>query len=198
MGDYHGRPSFAVDCLVDSLVQIIPVMAIHLKSVPSKGTPFICQRFKRKNFVGCSVDLQFIIVTDAYNIIHFVVGGKHGRFPYLSLITFAISYYAEDIVAFVVKSYQQDPFQRSKFRRLVGWWFKDQLYQFGMNVIGRHVLPTRMILAELWGGIVGLLGEYPRSLRRIEQIKKQFASDVALPFQQQFGCRQDDRVMLQK
>ncbi|MEH1827687.1 MAG: glycosyltransferase [Nostoc sp.] len=78
-------------------------------------------------------------------------------------------------MAFVVKSYQSDPPQRSQLRRLVWWWFKDQLKQLKNSFRGRHVLPPNMILAELWGGIVGILGEYSRSLRRIEQIRRQFS-----------------------
>jgi len=78
-------------------------------------------------------------------------------------------------MAFVVKSYQNDPPQRSQLRRLIWWWLKDQLDQFKKSLRGRHALPPAMILAEFWGGIVGLLGEYPRSLRRIEQIRRQFS-----------------------
>ncbi|MEG4961766.1 MULTISPECIES: glycosyltransferase [unclassified Microcoleus] len=78
-------------------------------------------------------------------------------------------------MAFVVKSYQTDPSQRSKLRWLVGWWFADQLNQLQKSVRGCHVLPPTMILAELWGGVVGLFGEYPRSLKRIEKIRQQFA-----------------------
>lgn len=77
-------------------------------------------------------------------------------------------------MAFVVKSYQSDPPQRSRLRHLVWWWIKDHLDQFQKSLRGHHVLAPAMILAELWGGIVGLLGEYHRSLRRIEQIQRQF------------------------
>jgi hypothetical protein len=35
-----------------------------------------------------------------------------------------------------------------------------------------------MILAEFFGGIIGLLGEYPRSVRRVEQIRKRFAAET--------------------
>jgi len=76
--------------------------------------------------------------------------------------------------AFVVKSYQQDVSQRSKLFRLMGWWFQDQLHQLGKSLICCHPLPPIMILAELCGGIVGLLGEYPRSVRRVEKVRKQF------------------------
>ncbi|NQE33171.1 glycosyltransferase family 2 protein [Microcoleus asticus] len=78
-------------------------------------------------------------------------------------------------MAFVVKSYQTDPSQRSKLCWLVGWWFADQLNQLQKSVRGCHVLPPTMILAELWGGVVGLFGEYPRSLKRIEKMRQKFA-----------------------
>lgn len=78
-------------------------------------------------------------------------------------------------MAFVVKSYQTDPSQRSKLRWLVAWWFANQLNQLQQSVRGCHVLPPPMILAELWGGVVGLFGEYPRSLKLIEKIRQQFA-----------------------
>lgn len=78
-------------------------------------------------------------------------------------------------MAFVTKSYQSDLAQRSQFRRLVQWWFKDQGKQLVKSLMGRHSLPSEMILAELWGGIVGLLGEYGRSQQRIEQIRRQYS-----------------------
>lgn len=78
-------------------------------------------------------------------------------------------------MAFVIKSYQSDPPQRSQLRRLILWWFKNQLRQIRERLRGRHPLPMPMLLSELWGGVVGLLGEYRRSLRRIEQIRRQFS-----------------------
>ncbi len=78
-------------------------------------------------------------------------------------------------MAFAVKSYQSDPPQRFKWRRLVGWWFKDQLRRLLKSLVGRYILPPDIVLAELWGGVVGLLGEYSRSLARIEQIRRQYS-----------------------
>lgn len=78
-------------------------------------------------------------------------------------------------MAFVAKSYQSDPLQRSQLRRLVWWWLKYQLKQLKQGLRGRHPLPLPMLLAELWGGIIGLLGEYSRSMRRVKQIRKQFS-----------------------
>lgn len=78
-------------------------------------------------------------------------------------------------MAFVAKSYREDPPQRAKLRRLVSWWFGDQLRQLVKSLLGRHQLPARMVAAELRGGLQGLLGEYARSTRRVEAIRKRFA-----------------------
>lgn len=81
------------------------------------------------------------------------------------------------LMAFVVKSYQQDPENQVLFRGLVKWWFKDMVHQLAGSLLRRHILSPEMILAELWGGIIGLLGEYPRSVKRIEKIRKQFPNE---------------------
>lgn len=78
------------------------------------------------------------------------------------------------LMAFVIKSYQSEPTQCCRWRRLMGWWFKDQLRQFLKSLVGRHALPPDLVLAELWGGVIGLLGEYSRSLKRSEQIRRQY------------------------
>lgn len=78
-------------------------------------------------------------------------------------------------MAFVTKTYGTDPEMRSRLRGIVKWWFKDQLKGLVRSVKGRHELPPSMVLAELWGGVQGLLGEYPRSVRRAEQIRRQSA-----------------------
>jgi GT2 family glycosyltransferase len=78
------------------------------------------------------------------------------------------------LMAFVTKSYQSDPAQRPKLKRLVKWWFRYQLGQVKQRLKKRHPLPLPMLLAELTGGITGLLGEYQRSQRRIEQIRRQY------------------------
>lgn len=70
-------------------------------------------------------------------------------------------------MAFVEKSYRNDPPQRARLRRLVIWWIRDQLRQLFEALRGKHVLPFSMIFAEFCGGMVGIFGEYPRSLKRI-------------------------------
>lgn len=73
-------------------------------------------------------------------------------------------------MAFVTKSYESDRENQGKFRALVWWWFRDQVKQLIKSVLGQHSLPPKMILAELWGGIQGLFGEYGRSRRRVAKI----------------------------
>jgi len=78
-------------------------------------------------------------------------------------------------MTFVAKSYQQDKVERSKLRRLVWWWFF--VYQPSIllkSFIGLNSIHPSMVLAEVWGGAVGLLGEYQRSHRRIQAIRTRF------------------------
>jgi glycosyltransferase involved in cell wall biosynthesis len=79
------------------------------------------------------------------------------------------------LMAFVEKSYRNDPPQRAQFRRLLIWWIRDQLLQMFKALRGKHVVPFSIIFAEFRGGIVGIFGEYPRSLKRIAMIQREFA-----------------------
>jgi glycosyltransferase involved in cell wall biosynthesis len=78
-------------------------------------------------------------------------------------------------MAFVEKSYRNDPSQRARFRRLVVWWIRDQILQMSAALRGKHALPFSMIFAEFCGGMVGLFGEYTRSLKRTARVRKDFA-----------------------
>ena len=125
---------------------------------------------------GGDLDIFYRVVRAGYPLVYeprFLVFHEHRR----DLEALRRQYYSwgQGFMAFVVKSHQADPLQRAKLRRLVGWWFGDQLRQLHRSLRGRHPLPPPMILAELWGGVVGLLGEYPRSQRRTERIKEAFA-----------------------
>ena len=79
-------------------------------------------------------------------------------------------------MAFVVKSYLSDCEMRSRFVQLVGWWCKYQLRLLGRSLLKKHTLPVGMVMAEIWGGIMGLLGGYARSQRRIQFIQDHFKS----------------------
>jgi glycosyltransferase involved in cell wall biosynthesis len=125
---------------------------------------------------GGDLDIFYRVIRAGYPLIYepqYLVYHQHRR-EYAKLShqywTWGLGF-----MAFVVKSFQNDPPQRVMLCRLIGWWVKDMLRQLKSSIRGRHVLPPTMLLAELWGGIVGLFGEYPRSLRRVEQIRRQFS-----------------------
>lgn len=75
-------------------------------------------------------------------------------------------------MAYARKSYLADPPMRSRWRRMVIWWFKDQVRSLLHSVIGRNPTPPGMVLAELAGGVIGIAGEYERSLRRVQRIRE--------------------------
>jgi hypothetical protein len=77
-------------------------------------------------------------------------------------------------MAFVVKTYNADVTQRPKLRRFLLWWFGYKLHGLSKSLRGKHVLPPGLLLAELWGGILGLSGAYSRSVRRAERIRKRY------------------------
>jgi len=78
-------------------------------------------------------------------------------------------------MAFVEKCYRTDPSQRAKLHRLIVWWFMRLLWQFQKSLTGKHPLPPRVILSQLRGGLVGLLGGYSRSTKRLKQVREKFA-----------------------
>jgi len=80
--------------------------------------------------------------------------------------------WGEGFMAFVEKTYRTDPPQRSKLRRLVRWWFADQLGSLQRSLRGRSPLSPRLALAELAGGVVGLTGAYRRSRRRVDRLRR--------------------------
>lgn len=73
--------------------------------------------------------------------------------------------------AYVVKSMRADPDARGQFRRLLVWWLGYQAGRVKRRLLGREPTPMRMIAGEIWGGIVGLCGEYDRSQRRVAAIR---------------------------
>ncbi len=126
---------------------------------------------------GGDLDIFYRVVRAGYPLVYapqYLAYHRHRRD--LSGLRRQYESWGRGFMAFVVKSYRTDPSQRPKLRGIVQWWFKYQLWQLQKSLRGRHILPPEMILAELRGGVVGLLGEYPRSLRRIERIRQQVAA----------------------
>ncbi len=126
---------------------------------------------------GGDTDMLYRVVRAGYPIVYepqFMVFHKHRR----SIDQLRRQYcrsWGQGLMAFVAKSYRSDIPQRSNLRRLIAWWFGYRMRELMRSVLGNHVLPPEMVLAELWGGIVGLLVAYPRSVKRMGQIRKQYS-----------------------
>ena len=78
------------------------------------------------------------------------------------------------LMAFLSKWYpRSSPAERRTIRRLVAWWFgRYQPEMLVRGVTGRRGMTIDLALAELWGGVIGLAGEYPRSRRRIAKLAR--------------------------
>jgi len=76
------------------------------------------------------------------------------------------------MMAFLVKCRRSDHALHARHRAMVRWWFVDQgraLARAMRNLRGRDI---RFGLAEIWGGICGLAGEYDRSRSRVQAIRE--------------------------
>jgi glycosyltransferase involved in cell wall biosynthesis len=81
-------------------------------------------------------------------------------------------------MCYLMKCIKSDPQRRIPLMRLIVWWFEDRLAhllrELKKSARGEGDLPPSMLLGELWGGVIGLLGGYARSQRRVEKIRKRF------------------------
>jgi GT2 family glycosyltransferase len=76
------------------------------------------------------------------------------------------------VMAVAAKWYQSDPQMRQRWRLLIIRWFETQIVDLLRAVVRRQSTPLSCLLPEVLGGLVGLLGEYGRSCRRIEIIRR--------------------------
>jgi glycosyltransferase involved in cell wall biosynthesis len=76
------------------------------------------------------------------------------------------------LMAFLVKSYRTDDELRARHRAMVRWWFFDQLKTLARAASKFRGRDLRFGMAELWGGIYGLAGEYDRSRARVQVIRE--------------------------
>jgi hypothetical protein len=77
------------------------------------------------------------------------------------------------MMAFLVKSYRTDVQLRARHRAMVRWWFLDQMKALARAARKCRGPDFRFGIAELWGGICGLAGEYDRSRARVRAIREQ-------------------------
>ena len=79
------------------------------------------------------------------------------------------------MMTYAAKNYRLDVAYRARFRCMILGWFRQMAKMLAKSALRRHDWGIDLACSELWGGIVGLCGEYDRSKRRIERIQKQFA-----------------------
>jgi len=126
---------------------------------------------------GGDSDMLYRIIRAGYPLIYeprFMVFHRHRR-EYKQLRRQYCRSWGQGLMAFVAKTYSSDVTQRPKLRRLLLWWIGYKLHGLSESLRGKHVLPPGLLLAELWGGIIGLSGTYPRSVRRAERIRKRYS-----------------------
>lgn len=120
-------------------------------------------------------DIFYRLIRGGYSIVYkpgFFVFHEHRR--ELKALLRQYWSWGLGVMALVCKCYQTDPTQRPKLRNLVWCWFRSHLKELASSLLGRSQPPFYMVLAEMAGGIVGLMGEYSRSVRRVERIRKRF------------------------
>jgi len=78
-------------------------------------------------------------------------------------------------MAFVTKSWRTDLTERAKIGRWALWWLSFQLSKILTPYLRRtrKPWPWDLVMAEVAGGAVGLFGEYGRSQKRIELLRRQ-------------------------
>jgi glycosyltransferase involved in cell wall biosynthesis len=81
-------------------------------------------------------------------------------------------------MCYLTKCIRNDPSRRIPLLRLIVWWFTHHLgglfKQLTGTARGAHQLPASILAGELWGGVVGLMGGYGRSVRQAEKIRQAF------------------------
>ena len=76
-------------------------------------------------------------------------------------------------MAFLAKSRRSDPVLKHKQAAILRWWLLDKLADVTVAACCLRLRELGFLTAELWGGIVGMAGEYDRSLKRVQKIREQ-------------------------
>ena len=80
-------------------------------------------------------------------------------------------------MCYLTKCLWTDPERRVNVTRLIVWWFsqhtRDLLGHLKKRLRRQEHIPPSLLIGELWGGVVGLLGGYARSRRRVDEIRRQ-------------------------
>lgn len=122
---------------------------------------------------GGDVDMFYRVVRSGRSLVYepaFAVRHEHRRDRAGLRRQFRRSW-GTGTTAFAMKLYADDPEVRPRVRRLLWWWIRSQGRSVGRAALRRGPLPLDMALAELWGGLAGLLGRYPRARRLAAQMR---------------------------
>lgn len=76
-------------------------------------------------------------------------------------------------MAFLTKSRRSDPALIHKQSAIIRWWLLDKLGALATAARHLRMREFGFLVAETWGGIVGLAGEYDRSRKRVQKIREQ-------------------------
>lgn len=126
---------------------------------------------------GGDTDILYRVVRAGYPIIYepeYMLFHRHRR-EYKELRNQLCHSWGKGLMAFVNKTYHQDPPKRRNLRCFVLWWFIYHTRLFFLSIFRQHIMPADLLIAQLWGGIVGLLFAYPRSVRRAQAIRKSYS-----------------------
>ena len=75
-------------------------------------------------------------------------------------------------MAFLAKSRRADAALKGKLDGIARWWLLDKLGALAKAAYRLRFSEFALVFAELRGGIVGMAGEYDRSLRRVQKIRE--------------------------
>ena len=80
-------------------------------------------------------------------------------------------------MAYLVKCWRQNPTERASIRRWTVWWLCYQLSKIFVPNLRKSAgrWPIDMVVAELAGALVGICGQYDRSIARIARLRRRFA-----------------------
>jgi glycosyltransferase involved in cell wall biosynthesis len=130
---------------------------------------------------GGDLDMFYRIIRAGYTLVYeprFLVFHQHRRDMKALLRQYRRSW-GFGFMCYVTKCIRTDPERRVMLTRLIVWWFAhgvaDVLRHLRQRIRGERHIPPSVLIGELYGGVVGLLGGYSRSERRIDEIRKRFA-----------------------
>jgi glycosyltransferase involved in cell wall biosynthesis len=129
---------------------------------------------------GGDLDILYRIIRAEYTLVYeprFLVFHQHRRDMAALRRQYRRSW-GLGFMCYLSKCLKTDPERRMRLIRLIARWFvghvASMLMHLKKRVRGVPYFPPSMLLGELYGGSIGLMGGYARSQRRVEKIRKQF------------------------